>query len=229
MYAIWEIHIRCGVDLCKPISMKTYLKRKLKPFYLKYDFKKDRKKFKEALANFEEYKIVVGSSGIFQDGWIPSEIDVLNLLKEDTWANFFEPASVSHILAEHVWEHLNKDEGVVAAKTCYRFLKKQGRLRIAVPDGYHSDPNYIEYVKVGGTGQGADDHKILYNYQTLSYMLKRVGFQVDILEFFDESGQFHHKEWGIHDGFIHRSLKHDKRNSNGLPNYTSLIIDAIKV
>lgn len=209
--------------------MKTFLKRKLKPLYLKLDLGQEKKKFKKTLSAYDNFKIVVGSSGIFEEGWIPSEIEVLNLLKGDNWLNFFEPASISHILAEHVWEHLSQDDGVIAAQTCFRFLKPQGRLRIAVPDGYHSDPDYIDYVKVGGIGDGADDHKILYNYQSLSLMLKRVGFQVDILEFFDEGGNFHHKDWDIEDGFIHRSLKYDRRNIGGHPHYTSLIIDAIKV
>ena len=39
------------------------------------------------------------------------------------------------------------------------------------------------------------DHKVLYTYQTLSEMLQSVGFQVDLLEHYEESGTFHHAEW----------------------------------
>jgi len=44
-------------------------------------------------------------------------------------------------------------------------------LRVAVPDGFHPNPGYIERVKPGGTGPGAGDHKILYTYRTLSAIL----------------------------------------------------------
>ena len=39
-----------------------------------------------------------------------------------------------------------------------------GNFRIAVPDGFHTDPSYIENVKPGGTGEGSEDHKNLFNY-----------------------------------------------------------------
>ena len=56
---------------------------------------------------------------------------------------------------------------------CYEFLRPGGRLRIAVPDGFHPEPGYIEYVRPGGTGIGADDHKVLYNYQSLRKLLEK--------------------------------------------------------
>lgn len=227
--SLWSWSICSEVFLCEIVNMKTYLKRKLKPLYLKLDLGHDRKRFKEVLSTHDSFKIVVGSSGIYEEGWIPSEIEVLNLLKEDSWANFFQPNTISNILAEHVWEHLTPADGKIGAQTCYRFLESLGRLRIAVPDGFHSDPDYIEHVKIGGVGDGADDHKVLYNYRSISRMLKEVGFEVELLEYFDEEGQFHQRDWDVEDGFVHRSLKYDDRNADGQPNYTSLIVDAIKV
>ncbi len=50
-----------------------------------------------------------------------------------------------------------------------------------------------------------------------------------LLEYFDENNRFISHEWDKEKGFIHRSIKFDKRNSDGQPNYTSLIIDAIKM
>jgi len=101
-------------------------------------------------------------------------------------------------------------------------------MRLAVPDGLHPNLDYIAYVKVGGHGPGAADHKVLYDYRSMQSMLESVGFQVRLLEFYDEVGSFHTKAWQIHDGPIERSLVHDPRNINGQPNYTSLIVDAIK-
>jgi predicted SAM-dependent methyltransferase len=101
-------------------------------------------------------------------------------------------------------------------------------LRIAVPDGFHPDPDYIEYVRPGGTGAGADDHKVLYNYKLLSEQLRRAGFEVTLLEYWDENGDFHFRPWSSRDGYISRSRDHDERNQNGTLAYTSLIVDAIK-
>lgn len=38
------------------------------------------------------------------------------------------------MLAEHVWEHMTKEEGIMAAKHCYEFLQDGGYIRVAVPD-----------------------------------------------------------------------------------------------
>ncbi|MBC7485905.1 MAG: hypothetical protein H7282_04055 [Cytophagaceae bacterium] len=165
---------------------------------------------------------------MFEPGWIPSEWHFLNLLNEQEWLTYFKEDSISNILAEHVWEHLTPEDGKVAVRTCYRFLKKGGRLRIAVPDGFHPDPTYIDYVKVGGSGAGADDHKILYTYKIMTDILEQAGYKVQLLEYFDESGIFHHNAWEAKAGYIHRSIKNDKRNADGKPNYTSLIVDAVK-
>ncbi len=102
------------------------------------------------------------------------------------------------------------------------------RLRIAVPDGFHPDLNYIEYVKPGGTGFGSDDHKVLYNYESLTNILEKAGFQIKLLEYWDEKGEFHFQDWLSADGYVERSRLYDPRNQDGTLSYTSLIIDAIK-
>ena len=88
--------------------------------------------------------------------------------------------------------------------------------------------NYIEAVKPGGTGDGSDDHKVLFNYKSLSYLLSKAGFQVKLLEWFDENGVFHFENWIETDGLIRRSTRFDERNIKNPTQYTSLIIDAIK-
>ena len=103
-------------------------------------------------------RIVIGASGIFDDGWINTDIEYLNILIPGHWKRCFRKNSIDAILAEHVWEHLTIHDGLVGAKQCFEYLKPSGYLRVAVPDGFHPDPKYIERVKVGGTGPGADDH-----------------------------------------------------------------------
>lgn len=173
-------------------------------------------------------KMVVGSMYSLYKGWIHSDIETLNLLKKSDWDKYFTENSIDRILAEHVWEHLTPEEGQLAFNNCYYYLKPGGVLRVAVPDGFNPSEEYINYVKPGGTGNGADDHKLLYNYQIMSGFLQNAGFRVELLEYFDENGQFHKAPWNPEDGMIRRSADHDSRNQGGKLGYTSLIIDAHK-
>lgn len=174
-------------------------------------------------------KINVGSSGINDDsGWLATDIDILDITKSFDWLNMLLYLKADNIMAEHVWEHLTEKHTEMANKNCFRFLRKGGRLRLAVPDGFHPDPNYIEYVRPGGNGAGADDHKILYDYKVMTTFLEKAGFKVDLLEYWDENGEFHYKDWNNEDGHIRRSKRYDERNQEGQLNYTSLIVDAIK-
>ncbi|NSL85513.1 methyltransferase domain-containing protein [Chitinophaga sp. Mgbs1] len=187
------------------------------------------KKLIQSLKDSSDWKLVIGASKVFESGWIPTEVQHFNLLLPDTWNKYIPDNSVSAFLAEHVWEHLTYEEGLTAAKTCHRYLKPGGYLRIAIPDGFHSDPAYINIVKPGGTGWGADDHKLLYNYRLLTTLLENAGFrEVKLLEYFDEQGQFHFNEWKKEDGMVHRSKRYDERNVDGKLNYTSIIVDAVK-
>lgn len=130
----------------------------IKPYKLKYKIKSNKTKL----------KIVIGASGKYSKGWIPTEIDCFNVLNKRHWQFYFSEGSIDAMLAEHLWEHLTYEEGETTAKNCYRYIKPGGYLRLAVPDGYHPSEEYINRVKVGGTGEGSKDHKVLYNYETLS-------------------------------------------------------------
>ena len=173
-------------------------------------------------------RIVVGSSGICPPDWLPTDVEYLNLLQPRDWQRFFSRHKPVAILAEHVWEHLTPAEGLTAAQTCFNYLQPGGRLRIAVPDGCNPDPTYREWVRPGGSGAGAHDHKVLYTRESLQTMLAEAGFQTQPLEYFDSSGQFHYTDWNPADGMIHRSRRFDERNAGGKLAYTSLIVDARK-
>lgn len=173
-------------------------------------------------------KITIGASNISQDGWISSEKDYLNLLKEDHWKKYFKEGSIDILLAEHVWEHLTNKEALLASRICYKYLKKGGHLRIAVPDGLFPNKIYINNVKPNGIGPGADDHKVLYTYITVKHLFEKTGFEVKMLEYFDENGKFHSNRWQKENGMIFRSKRYDERNSKTKLVYTSIILDAVK-
>jgi predicted SAM-dependent methyltransferase len=179
----------------------------------------------------KEWKVVIGAGEYNNNpGWIHTQEEELDLLDESTWKDRFEKNSISAILAEHIWEHLTYEEGLKAAKICYQYLKTNGHIRCAVPDGYFPDETYQSIVKVGGPGpkdHPAASHKVVHNYNTLSKLFETAGFEVELLEYFTEEGQFHYKEWDSEDGVIFRSKKYDPRNKNELK-FPSLILDAKK-
>jgi predicted SAM-dependent methyltransferase len=173
-------------------------------------------------------KLVVGASSVPMAGWVVTDLPHLDIAAEADWRFYFAPASVGAILAEHVWEHLAPDHAAAAARLCHRYLRPGARLRIAVPDGLHPDPAYREAVRPGGSGPGADDHKVLYTAATLRALLEGAGFQVRLLEHFGEDGAFHAEDWSPESGMIRRSRRFDPRNRDGALRYTSIIADAFK-
>lgn len=173
-------------------------------------------------------KVIVGAGDIEFEGWASIDYEMLDLRDRPSYLRYWKVGSRTHFLAEHVWEHLSLSDGLLSARNCFDFLEDKGRLRIAVPDGFHPDERYIEYVKPGGIGLGSDDHKVLYNYITLSDLLTSAGFDIELLEYWNEKGSFKAVPWNIDDGMVRRSIKYDDRNKNGKPIYTSLIIDAIR-
>lgn len=185
-------------------------------------------KLKQYLKNHKTINVIIGSENTKLINWISTEQSFLDLTNKNHWEKYFKHNSISAIFAEHVWEHLTPEDAKTALENCYYYLKPKGCIRIAIPDGFHPNQNYIDLVKVNGTGLGAHDHKVLYNYKSISEILTTIGYQVELLEYFDETGQFHFKNWNDDRGHVYRSSRYDKRNSNGQLNYTSLIIDGIK-
>jgi len=180
----------------------------------------------------KKLKVVIGVGEHHNNpGWMQTEKSELNLLKRDDWEQKFSPLSLDAILAEHVWEHLSYEEGRKAAKICFNFLKPGGYIRCAVPDGFFPNEEYQKIVQVGGPGpkdHPAASHKIVHNYKTLTSMFKEAGFNVQLLEYCDENGEFHYNEWDESQGFIYRSKRFDHRNQNNKLGFVSLIVDAIK-
>jgi len=173
-------------------------------------------------------RIVVGAAHTAYEGWISTNIDSLNLLAPSDWALVVGELHLDRVLAEHVWEHLSPADGITALRNVADHLRPGGRVRIAVPDGHHPDAEYIEHVKPGGIGPGADDHKILYTTEIMEAAMREAGLVPEVLEYWDAAGKFHAREWDPADGKVVRSLKFDSRNAGGILNYTSLIVDGVK-
>jgi len=168
-------------------------------------------------------KVILGSAGDKIDEWLSTDKDTLDITKLSDWQKHFELDSIDMMLAEHVWEHLSIEDGILAAENCYKYLRRRGHIRIAVPDGYSPHQDYIEHVKVGKCG-----HMVLYNHDALGALLTGVGFVILKMEYWKEDGAFFTRPWKEEDGHIKRSVRNDWRNVDGKVRYTSLIIDAGK-
>ncbi|AUN14227.1 class I SAM-dependent methyltransferase [Paraclostridium sordellii] len=166
-------------------------------------------------------KVILGAGDTKLEGWISTQEKDLNLLDIKDFKKYFEECSIDAMLAEHVWEHMTKEEGLVAAKNCYEFLKEGGYIRVAVPDRNFKNEWYQNMVKVGGPGpvdHPAYTHKIVYDYLSFVEVFKAAGFEVELLEYCNEE-----------DGKIGRSFRFDTRNSLEKLGMVSIIIDAKKL
>jgi predicted SAM-dependent methyltransferase len=176
-------------------------------------------------------KVILGAGGTTQDGWVSTERHQIDVTKREDFERFFGDEKADAFLMEHLLEHLCAEDVDAALANCYEFMKPFGNLRIAVPDGYHPDKDYIEWVRPGGNGPGCDLHKQLFNRDVLGADLERHGFMYINTEWWDCHGNFNHYNNGSEEerfGRISRSFANDERNADGNPHYTSLIIDAWK-
>ena len=179
----------------------------------------------------EPLRIIIGAGEQRWPGWIPTHKEQLDLLNPPDWERSFHSRKADAFLCEHVFEHLTEPQGRDAAKLCFAHIAPRGFLRCAVPDANFRDSDYQHTVKVGGPGPAnhpAADHKIVYDYRLFRDVFARAGFEVDLLEFCDENGRFHYRQWSINDGPIYRSLLMDHRNRDGSIGFASLILDARK-
>ena len=150
-------------------------------------------------------KLNIGSfTDCFYYGWI--NIDILNLdgfIKEQgymfqqcdvTKGLQYSDDGVDIISSSHMLEHLTREEGNNFLKECYRVLKKDGVIRISVPDAGKLTKEYLDgsimdyrYINVG-VEKASDNaeafhellmsgHKTIYDEVSLSKMLGKVGFK----------------------------------------------------
>jgi len=176
-------------------------------------------------------RVIIGAGSQSYPGWIATQKEQLDLARSDDWAASFRTRPVDAFLCEHVWEHLSEADARLAASLCFRYLRPGGYLRCAVPDGNFPDAAYQQLVRPGSTlakDHPAVDHKVIYDYGSFTAMFAAAGFDVDLLEYCDETGRFHYNEWSPDDGPIYRSLLLDHRNKHGTIGFISLIVDARK-
>ncbi len=187
----------------------------------------DRIQLKKEISSYKEScKIIIGAGKTNYEGWIKTDYPVFNAINFWEWRFLFGKRIITNLLSEHVLEHLTIDEVRGFFKNSHKYLCPGGVIRIAVPDQFHINPDYIEYVKPNGIGPGADDHKSFWNYKSLTELANEVGFIANPLEYWDENGKFNFLDIDNVNGKIIRSKS--RGYVNDIENYSSLIIDFIK-
>ncbi len=186
---------------------------------------KPKRAVQECRAENRPIRIIIGAGNSSYEGWIATDVYVLNVCSPADWSLYFERESIDRILSEHVLEHLSMEQNRVALGLALRYLRPGGCFRIAVPDGNRRDAYYRADVS-----PPRDGHQVLFDLNSLTLLLREVGFDVKPLEYFDENEVFHAVDWRSEDGHIVRSIRYDRQQDfrRGELLYTSLIVDAIK-
>ena len=115
----------------------TLSKRELWRQYLKYRFYlTGRYIVRSYFKNNEVYKLQIGSSSNFLNGWLNSDvIPSREILYLDATKTFpFADEQFHYVYSEHMIEHINFEQGRFMMGEVYRVLKKDGMFRIATPD-----------------------------------------------------------------------------------------------
>lgn len=178
-------------------------------------------------------KIVIGPTSENRD-WLDASLSELNPSDIKTYYRFLKRENiVDAFLLEHIIEHFTLEDAKTIAKNLYAFTKPGGYVRAAVPDALFLDPDYQTRGQIGGNGSGKDpgaSHKVFYDYKTFSSIFSEAGFQVRLLEYFDESGEFHFRPWSKDDGYVERSLRYSPENhtADHEIHMLSIILDAKK-
>jgi len=195
--------------------------------YDNLELERSRQQIQQQISAQNPPYLVIGGAGKTRyEGWIATDKPGLDITNPADWQRFFAPQSVRRVLAEHVMEHLTTDQLRQFLHAVRPYLTHDAGIRIAVPDGFHPDPTYIEHVRPGGSGDGAKDHKVLYNYEMLANEVQQAGFVCELLEYHDAAGQFHKTEWHAADGFVERTRGTRTIGDKKFP-YSSLIVDCL--
>jgi predicted SAM-dependent methyltransferase len=147
-------------------------------------------------------KVHIGTGEINLQGWI--NIDARNfphvhIVSDDMKLSEFSDNSIDEIYLCHILEHISYKNAEIFLKNLHNKLKSGGIIRIAVPSFdsiikiYHhsnNDFNIIKYALMGGQDYEYNFHKSMYNYNSLSSVLKNSNFhKISKWETIEDFGQ----------------------------------------
>lgn len=145
------------------------------------------------------YKIGLLSESAYKAKWPPS------IIRHDVRKGLpFEYDSVDYIYTSHFLEHLTKHDAVKVIRECHRILKPQGWIRIVVPDfkllvskyikNELSIEDFLHHLGMSESEENMffkflyskDRHRWMYDFQSLTHLLRAYGFKIIIRRRFRE-------------------------------------------
>ena len=120
-------------------QFKQYVYKLLIPFIRIYKYLN----WRFYLLTAKEINIVVGAGPTKYKGWFSTDIVTLDVTKESDFRKYFSKKKIHKVLAEHILEHLTNSELELMAENLFKYSEENVNIRIAVPDGFHSNINYI--------------------------------------------------------------------------------------
>lgn len=149
------------------------------------------------LRKHDDLHINIGNGSLKHGNWI--NVDCRPSLQDEDlvfdlrrrWP--LKSQSVSHIFAEHVFEHFSYPANIEhVLQECHRVLRGNGTLRIIVPDAERyltayslNDEEFLRRVRtdaslkmqaVNQVFRESGFHKYAYDYETMKDLLERAGF-----------------------------------------------------
>jgi len=178
----------------------------------------------------EKTKLHLGCGNKHLDGFI--NVDIRNLPEVDIVDDIktlksFDLNSIDLIYCSHVLEHFGRREYLNVLKRWYAILKKDGILRVSVPNFKSIVEHYVEHKNLsmllgllyGGQNYPENFHYCIWDFENLKNDLLFIGFK-NIKEF-----DWRNTEHGFIDDYSQSYLPHmDKENGKLM----SLNIEAIK-
>jgi len=178
-------------------------------------------------------KIIVGAAITNQKGWYSTNEEWLDITCADDWENVFHGKKLlKNVVAEHVFEHLTPEQTRKALHLIVVHMQPGSAIRIAVPDGYHPEPEYLRHVGIAGIGADASDHKQLLNCDSLINYLAEAGLTPKLKEGYLTNGDLVQQPLHLELGLVFRS-RSNKANIATRAGWdfidanTSLVVDGI--
>ena len=206
-----------------PVRQRLRLVRKS----VRYTYRKVR--IRNAVRRNQPLKIIVDAAETWRPGWYSTNEQRLDVASAGDWeATFGGRRLLTHVVAEHVFEHLTYDKAAEALRLIAHHLQPGGRVRIAAPDGFHPDPTYIRHVGIEGIGDDAADHKQLLTADVLRGLVTDAGFKATLVEGFERDGRLVQTPWRAEDGYIWHSRQNPSTAVfDFVDAETSLIVDGV--
>jgi predicted SAM-dependent methyltransferase len=159
----------------------------------------------------------IGCGENYHNDWINLDIVPLtsHILKYDILKKIpFPDDSVDILYHSHLLEHLQKNDGNKFINECYRVLKPEGIMRIAVPD--------LEEI--------INNYRIYLEKSTMGDKLAEANYDFTMLELFDqivrnfnggELGNFYKKGYAINSDFVYNRTGVKLKQINDINNINS--------